>query len=194
MSEMSRDYYSTDETLLLLRNLSDADYLKLMKLAKYQSNKVLDMDSDDLLNEGIRRVLDGTRQWPRGLDITRFMYQTFGSIVSAHAKHRETAVDLGYFTEQDVISDCEVGSSLSDNTQNSQSNVSSLVYAEKMMSRVIEALSSDPNAQVVALSIAEGLSAKEAQARFSISTKQYDAARKRLRRVTDSLSTEEVQK
>lgn len=193
MSNDNRDYYSPDETNLLLKDLSDADCLKLGKLAKFQSAKVLNMESDDLVQEGLARVLDGTRKWPRGLDIATFMNKVFGSIISTYAKHHDTAIKHGYLTEQDVLGDCDDGTSLSENVSSTQSDIQNIVYAKEMMSRVIDELASDPKVQAVALSIAEGLSAKETQNQFSLSVNEYDAARKRLRRMINSLLSEEMQ-
>ena len=188
---VNQTYYSADEAAAILRAMPEADLLKLSDIAKFQSLKVKNLEHDDLLHKGIVRILDGSRNWPRGLAAPAFITQVLKSIVSAHAKNFKVATDSGYITEQDELSVTDGNTQLAELVENPQSDICNVMYAHEMLNKLINKLATDPVAQIVASAIGERMSAKETCSKFNISHKEYDAARKRLQRVVKSLSIEE---
>ncbi len=190
MSGAGRNYYSVDEVKAILARLSHADQVKLRRIAHYQAKKIPGCNADELLTEGLTRVIEGVRQWPRGLNIATFMNNVFGSIVSNMAKHHIYASKFESNTEVDISGDVDCAEKPV--TLDTAPDPTGEIYAQEMLQRLTTALSSDQHALAVLMSMAEGLKATEAQTQFNISAHQYDAARKRLKRKVEELTTEEV--
>lgn len=189
MTAEGRDYYSIDEVRAIMSRLSHADQVKLRRIAHYQAKKVHGYDADELLTEGITRVIEGRRNWPRGLEVAYFMKRVFGSIISSQAKHDVYVSNYEVDTEVDISGDIDSPDISMD--VGSHSDPSGGIYAQEMLQRLMDVLTDDQPALAVAMSIAEGLKAKEAQQRFNLSVHQFDAARNRLRRRIKELSVEE---
>lgn len=190
MTDAGRDYYSDNEVRAILSSISRADQIKLRQIAHFQANKLRDCDADELLAEGVTRVFDGRRKWPRGLELAPFMKNVFGSIITAKAKHDAFASNYEVDVEVDIAGelDCPLGAV----EASTHPDVVGGIYAQEMLHRLTVALADDQLALAVAMALAEGLTAKEAQNQFNMSANQYDAARKRLRRTVNTLSDKEV--
>lgn len=190
MADAGRDYYTVDEVRTILARLSHADQVRLRRIAHNQARKVLGYNADELLTEGLTRVLDGVRHWPRGLNVATFMKNVFGSIISNEAKHYVYASKFEADTEVDISGDVDCAEKSV--TPDSHPDPAAEIYAQEMLQRLMTALSDDQHALAVVMSMAEGLKATEAQSQFNMSAHQYDAARKRLKRKVEELTTEEV--
>ena len=79
---MDTTYLSREELEAPIRGLSDADFLKLKRIAQiYIGNH--DMDADDLLQEAIVRTLSGERRTcPRNVPVITFITGIMRSIAS----------------------------------------------------------------------------------------------------------------
>ncbi|MEQ8184335.1 hypothetical protein [Marinobacter salarius] len=117
------------------------------------------------------------------------MKNVFASIVSSKAKHAALAtqyeVDAEVDQSGDVISDQEHVA------LEGRIDPTMEIYAQRMLGRMATTISDDPDALAVAMALGEGLTAIETQTQFHMSQKQYDSARKRLRRVVNRMMTEE---
>ncbi len=189
MAEESRNYYSVGEVKAILARLSAVDVLRLGKLASFQARKLRDCDAEELLHEGLTRVLEGVRKWPRGLEVGPFMRNVLGSIATSMAKTAAVASGVLVDTEVDGSGVVDCPQFPMDN--GSQSDATDVLYAEEMLNRATVLLADDPQTLAVALAAAEGLTAKEAQKRFNLSAKEFDAARNRLRRKLSALVNDE---
>ena len=189
MTANGREYYSLDEARAILGHLSDTDLLRLKKLAQYQALKSRDFDADTLLAEGVVRVLNGARHWPRGLEPGPFMLNVFGSIVSAAAKHDDYVE--AFESNEEVDRDGLINST-SIQSEHCQESIPDQLHAQHMLTQLMEALANDQDSIAVAMGRAEGLTAQEVQDQFQLSAKRYDAARKRLQRAITSLTTKEA--
>ena len=183
------NYLSLDEVRAKLSCLSKADLLRLGRIAELQAKKLRVCESEDLLAEGLKRVVSGDRRWPRGLGTSTFMKNVFASIVSSKAKHAAFAaryeVDAEVDQSGDVISDQEHVA------LEGRIDPTMEIYAQRMLGRMATTISDDPDALALAMALGEGLTASETQTQFHMSQKQYDSARKRLRRVVNRMMTEE---
>ena len=80
MSAMSSAAYLTpDEFACAIRDLSDADWIRLRKVAAIYARKSV-IEPDDLLQEAFRRALDGSRNCPSRVDLVRFLAEAMRSI------------------------------------------------------------------------------------------------------------------
>src|SRR5262245_13815989 len=65
------------EALAAIKSLSDGEKAALLKVAKvYARTRLTRYGPEDLLQEAIVRVLEGTRRWPTGVPFMAFMCGT----------------------------------------------------------------------------------------------------------------------
>ncbi len=183
------DYLSLDEVRAKLSCLSKSDLLRLGRIAEFQANKLRQCEGEDLLAEGLKRVVSGERRWPRGLGTSTFMKNVFASIVSSKAKHAVFASQ--YEVDAEVDQSGDVISDQGDVAVEERVDPTMEIYAQEMLGTVANNISDDPDALAVAMALGEGMTAIETQSQFRLSQKQYDAARKRLRRVVNRIMTKE---
>lgn len=189
MGRDDEEYLSRDEVKARLSCLLKADLLRLRRIAELQAKKVPGCEPDDLLAEGLDRVISGARRWPRGLETAPFMQRVFGSVVSSKAKHAAIAGRYEVNVEVDQAGDVDF------NNRSAEVGPSSdpvdRLYAQEMLEKVASKLAEDPDSLALALALGQGLTADETRTQFHMSQNQYDAARKRLRRVVNGLMTQE---
>ncbi len=189
MGREDDEYLSTDEVKAKLSCLLEADLLRLRRIAELQAKKLRNCDPDDLLSDGLDRVVSGARRWPRGVETAPFMRKVFGSIVSSRAKHAAIASQYEVDVEVDQAGNVDSGDCVIE--ARASSDPADAMYAHEMLEKVASNLVDDSHAQAVALALGEGLTAYETLSQFHMSQNQYDAARKRLRRVVSRLVTGE---
>ena len=86
VSEPVSSTLSRDEIEKAIRSLSDADSIRLQKVARYYCHRRSHHHPDDLLQEAFERAIDGSRNCPRHVDIVRFLAQAMRSIASDTTK------------------------------------------------------------------------------------------------------------
>ncbi len=80
MSTMSSAAFLTpDEVACGIRDLSDADWVRLHKVAALRARNPV-IEADDLLQEAFHRALDGRRNCPVNVDLVRFLAEAMRSI------------------------------------------------------------------------------------------------------------------
>jgi DNA-directed RNA polymerase specialized sigma24 family protein len=91
--------YSQVEFRQLLSRLSDADMIRLAKIARHLAGADAIMSPDDLLAEALARTLDGSRKCPRDLAIITFLARVMESMAWAERNsarmRRETVILAG---------------------------------------------------------------------------------------------------
>ncbi len=106
MAQAIRAYWSEGEVQVAVRELSDADLLRLQMIAKAYT-KGCRLQSDELLSEAIARLLDGARRIPRTEKFTPVLIGVMRSIASNDKKlHDNARVDSGDDEVLDGTEDC----------------------------------------------------------------------------------------
>ena len=94
MSTMSSAAFLTpDEFACGIRDLSDADWVRLRKVAALRARNPV-IEAEDLLQEAFHRALDGRRNCPVNVDLVRFLAEAMRSIADAElekagVRHRD---------------------------------------------------------------------------------------------------------
>ncbi len=177
------DCYTVAEVKALLASLDREDHARLAQIAKYRVSMSPGLESQELLNEAVVRVLEGVRGWPRGIDAIRVLDMAMKSIVNAELKHRKVVLDHAK-REQQSLAGSVVNAATSPTMENG-------LHAEQLLDRIFGALSSDPEVLGVAMGRAEGMTGCEIQRQFNLSAKQYEAARRRYTRKITNIIPEE---
>lgn len=88
---LADDVLTSDEFVIALRSLSEADWIRIHSAAKYLAYVAGgNWKPEDLRQEAIIRAVDGKRNCPRDLNIVLFLVGAMRSIVSASAKAAAT--------------------------------------------------------------------------------------------------------
>lgn len=165
-----------------LTGLSNADLLRLKRVAQLRTYGLPGMNWEDLLQEAIARALAGTRVWPSGVPFLAFLVQTMRSIANEawlNAKRSNVTLE----------SDFESGKTNSDGREFQLEEVATneIDPEREAMARGalrwIEAFfAEDSDATAVLTGLAQGLSPQETQTQSNMTPLRYEAAQKRIRR------------
>jgi DNA-directed RNA polymerase specialized sigma24 family protein len=159
---------TTEQVARALRRLTDADLLRLEALARLRARGLPGgITWSDLLNEAIRRALDGSRPWPPGVPLLAFLAQIMRSIWSELC--RRNALE-----RRQVPTDVSSGTDEMDPER--------IVAAAQALAAIHKLFARDAPAFKVIAGLADGRTAQEIRDIHDISEAEYDTVRKRIRR------------
>lgn len=159
---------SPSHTALALNLVTAMDLLRLKSIARLHSRGLPpDVAWDDLLQEAITRVLTGKRARPEGVPMVAFLAGIMRSLRTDHLRrNRRTGAEHAESLELlDPGADPE----------------RSLIAADELHN-IRRLFADDAVALVIIGGLAEGHAAEQIRTTHGISRKEYDAARKRMRR------------
>jgi DNA-directed RNA polymerase specialized sigma24 family protein len=163
---------TTERVAHALRRLSDSDLLRLEALARLRARGLpAGIGWSDLLNEAIRRALDGSRPWPPGVPLLAFLAQIMRSIWSELCR-RDTLERSIALTDRAAFC-C---------TRTDEIDPERIVSAAQALAEIHKLFSRDPAALNVIAGLADGRTAQEIRDIHGISETEYDTIRKRIRR------------
>lgn len=175
-----------------LTQMTDASLGRLYRLAQYfllggttyQSPK-------ELFNEAVHRTLDGRRNWPPGEPFGRYIWMVMRSIANADRRLQANAVELlandapradGAPTDTDRIGDFGWQESAVD-------QVLEAAHAKKQIVEDLQVIEDhfkdDQNVMLVIMAIEDSVPPRELESDYGLTIKQYESARKKLRRFVD---------
>jgi RNA polymerase sigma-70 factor (ECF subfamily) len=156
-----------------IRELSDTDLVRLAALARLWSRGLPEgLGWTDVLNETIVRVLDGSRPWPPGVPLLAFLSGVMRSICDDQWRRvrREALTRHG-----DVA---ELGASAEDASPDPERTLA----AAQALAQVNRLFAGDPHALKIIAGLSDGLTASEICLFYGMAERDYDTARKRMRR------------
>ena len=179
-----RKYASIENTLAAFETLSDSDLLALRKYASMRLGGTQYTEPADLLYEALTRCLDGRRQWPLDLPFTLFLNQTMRSIADADRDSCDARL-VSRVSGREGASCADPFLGMGHNAPSAEDDAIAAESARFASARAEELrgeFKGDPAARAVLDGWLAELPAKELMAKHSLSTKEYDAARKRVSR------------
>jgi DNA-directed RNA polymerase specialized sigma24 family protein len=165
--------HTTVDVARAINALSDVDLVRLKALARLWSRGLPDgLGWADVLNEAIVRVLDGSRAWPSGVPLLAFLSGVMRSICDDHWRRtrREALRRHGDVADLDAF----VGDDAPDPERT--------LAAAQALAEVHLLFAGDPTALKIVAALAEGLTASEICRLHGLEERDYDTARKRIRR------------
>ena len=163
---------TTERVAHALRRLSDSDLLRLEALARLRARgSPGGIVWSDLLNEAIRRALDGSRPWPSGVPLLAFLAQIMRSIWSELCR-RDTLERRMALTDAAVF--CR--------TETNEIDPERVVAAAQALATIHKLFARDAAALNVIAGLADGRTAHEIRDIHGVSEAEYDTIRKRIRR------------
>lgn len=165
-----------------LSELSSADLVRLERLARARAAGLAGVDWADLLQEAFSRILAGTRRWPGHVPFVAFVAQTLRSLAN---EERRQAKDHPLIT----IGSTHL-SGLPVEVADDHPEAEAGLAARQFLDRILAAAGDDTAMLAVLSGIERGETAAETMARETLAAREYDAARKRFRRMMDRLVAE----
>jgi RNA polymerase sigma factor (sigma-70 family) len=175
----ARDIASEDEVRAKLLALDDDAMGRLeLKAATYR-RMLPQQDVDDLVNEALRRVLDGCRKWPKDVAFMAYLFQTMRSIASEWWKRNrrevpDSQIGTGNNGEED--------DSYLERQPAADGGPEDAALFAKFSDAVEAMFANDDDVMVVIIGRVEGLSAAETREKFEMTATAFGTAQKRLRR------------
>jgi DNA-directed RNA polymerase specialized sigma24 family protein len=136
-------------------------------------------DVEDLVNETMRRALDGCRKWPKDVPFMAFMFESMRSIAWEFLKRNRREVpdsQIGADNEDEENESYLEGQSAEGGDPDDAARLA--LFADE----VERAFGDDDDVMAVIIGRVEGLSAAETRDRFDMTPTAFEAAQKRLRR------------
>jgi DNA-directed RNA polymerase specialized sigma24 family protein len=155
-----------------LHALSDADLVRLKALARLWSRGLpVGLGWADVLNEAIVRVLDGSRPWPAGVPLLAFLSGIMRSICDDHWRRlrREALTRRGDVADLAATAEDTPGPERTLAAAQALGEIDRLFAGDLQVLKIIAGLS-------------EGLTASEICRLYEMTERDYDTARKRMRR------------
>jgi RNA polymerase sigma factor (sigma-70 family) len=164
-------YLSAAELSDALRQLSEADLIRLYKIAGWYIGGT-SMQIDDLVHEAIVRAMEGTRRCPRDLHIITFLFKTMESIASAEREKYDTKAVQNPKDPED----------LPDKASTPELQV---IDMEERQEHIEALLGNDQEALMVLMRINDGYGPEEICEICEIDKTRYATIRRRIRRAIE---------
>lgn len=178
-SPASASHATIDEVVEALESLSPEDLLRLKQLARLRSATLVVMDWEDLLNESIKRTLDGARLWPRTVPFVAFLAQTIRSVAS---EERRT-IQVGATVTESDLSDPSTGQQRPiDDLAMNEIDPAREVQARQALAEIEAMFANEPAALGILRGLADGSSPEEIQQANGMTPTQYASTQRRIRR------------
>lgn len=182
----SQDEYATKEEVIdTLERLSQADFLRLRKIARLYSFGKED-DLMDLVQESIRRMLSGTRRWhksgPEAISFNTFIAGVIKSVADYENKRGTHKGISLVVSETDVPNYNSETNLIESHPAFDDSIVERELVAKEKMQEIESLFLDDERALAVIMGWADGIRPSEIQDMFDMTKTQYDSAVKKVNR------------
>jgi DNA-directed RNA polymerase specialized sigma24 family protein len=182
MTETAPDHLSANEARAAIEALSEADLVRLTKVAKaYARNRRL--DPDDLLQEAFTRAPEGSRRCPRGVGIVRFLAEAMRSIASDELKARARKPELHLVPETGGGGALEFDIAAEEPT--AEDMIASREQVERITADVVALFDDDLIAKTIVEGGMEEMESEELRALTDLDKTAYASKRRLIRRRID---------
>jgi DNA-directed RNA polymerase specialized sigma24 family protein len=164
-------FLSRDNAAAALTRLSEADLLRLVQIARLLARGLADGDPQDLLNEAVLRVLEGSRRWRQDLPLVPFLAGIMRSLVEERwRRYRQDRLfrPLEDDTLDLVPSDC--------------ADPERELHARRYLARIDALFARDGEALAMVNKIALGMTPEQIRTALGLTPLAYATIRKRVRR------------
>ncbi|MFZ5894764.1 MAG: hypothetical protein ACOY0T_27115 [Myxococcota bacterium] len=179
----AEDYGTDADVEAAIRALSDADSLRLRRVAEFRVRALaglgLGIDGDDLLQEALARTLDGKRQWRKSISFVRHLMETMRSIAS-HARDSMKACNAILDASEDAASTAD-GLPLKSHMGDGER----IAAANEQLAKICQVFKDDDEVGLVMQGLANEMKGPEIQQDLGLNETQYETIMTRLRRGVD---------
>jgi DNA-directed RNA polymerase specialized sigma24 family protein len=174
-----RDIANEDDVRAALFALDD-DALDRLELRAAAYRQMLPAeDVQELVNETLRRVLDGCRTWPKNVPFMAFLFECMRSLAWQFGKRNRREIPESRLGGADADEEDESYLDMQPPVGGDPEDATRVARFAGEVERMFE---QDDEVMAIIIGRIEGLSADETRERFDMTTKVFEAAQKRLRR------------
>jgi hypothetical protein len=203
-------YYSVQEVIVILKGLSKEQLLKLEMLSQLWTGMLRGCEPKDLFYMIIEALLEGDRQWPRGLPAEVFFKQAMRSIASQYnPKSPRARLEVRALVSETEISPDDKSETPLDKAKSNDSphewmlecshrlaQIQRHFWKDKIASRItIGVVKGDSRAEILAdieeILAADGVLPMKMEEKILLIQNQYNAALTRIRRYIRSRDEQE---
>jgi len=186
MSELIPPPLSEAEVRSEISSLTAGERTKLIKIASSYAWKgsISFEEPDDLVQEAICRIIDGTRKWPRDLEKLRFLAGVIKSIAGDRKRTLRQALERTVpLNEEREVGEARRGLMDYEGTE------ARAIQAKLDVKRIMTHFDDDPIAQKMLMGMADGARGEDLQQASGLSPTEYESKRKKIRRRIEKLET-----
>jgi DNA-directed RNA polymerase specialized sigma24 family protein len=154
-----------------LQQMAPVDLVRLQKAARFASRRLQAWGWEDLLQEAVRRGLEGTRVWPAHVPVVLFLVQTMRSLAREQWEHEHRPAATTIST-----------SSIKRAEPAPDAGPERVVAVRQELTEIRSWFADDAAALAVLEGMADGLGPGEIQQQSALDERAYKAAQKRIRR------------
>jgi DNA-directed RNA polymerase specialized sigma24 family protein len=174
---------SQSEVALRLAALPVAERMKLVLAAKGLARNT-GWSAEELLQEAMTRMLAGTRSLPAEVSVVAALYNAMKSVASGVRKSSEGRIAGGSY---DIDGAADEQSVVRGITSTGSVDPESAAIASADAEALYRQFAEDEHAQLVMLSLAQGMTREEICVDLKIDSTRYATIRRRLRRAFNAL-------
>lgn len=172
------EYASDADVIDAIRALTDADRIRLSRVAEYRARALvglhLGLSADDLLQEAIRRTLNGERRWRKTVSFRKHLIETIRSLAN-HAPDELKGCAVTALEDSGVALD---GVSIRSTIGNGER----VAAANEQLLKIRMTFEADDEVSLVLEDLASGMTGPEIQKDLGITQTQFETIVTRLRR------------
>lgn len=171
---------SRDEVADAIRSFSDADWIRLQKVAKLYA-RLRPMEPEDLLQEAFRCALDGGRSCPAQVDVVKFLAEAMRSIANGEqekAKRRPLLESIAQYGEAGMVDPPDPSPGAEQDLGNAQDLAA-------MRTSLLRLFVDDEIAQLLLEGLMEGMQGAELMELTELDKTAYETKRRLIRRRID---------
>lgn len=185
----SKSVFSVEEAKEVLASLSDADLVRLRRIAAFFSRGGR-IAPDDLLQQAFESVLEGRRNFPRDLDLISFLAGTMKSLASSQFKSIDRSPEgkVSFIQHDDDYE--EVGLDCAADVPGADQAMISQQDAEAIQTRILSLFADDEIARLLVEGIMEGMERSELCELTGLDSTSYNSKRRLIRRRINSAKVE----
>lgn len=175
---------SVEETNDALSSLSNADLIRLGRIARWYARGRI--DPDDLLQQAFVAALDGSRKCPRDIRVMAFLAGTIRSLASCRYKSLARSPELHLTATPD--DDCDeifVEIDMPTDSPNADQQIVSEQETAAIRTAILSLFADDELAHVIVEGTMEGIDASELRELSGLDGTAYNSKRRLIRRRID---------
>ena len=169
---------STEELADAVRTLSAADWARLRKIAAYYTRSQA-MEPEDLMQETLRRALDGGRNCPSNVEVVKFISEAMRSVASGEHEKRRGRPAL-------VVIDGQGGEDGAvdppDPSANAEEQITRDQEAATMINALLAMFGDDSIARTIVEGMLDGVEGEVLRGRTRLDPTAYQSKRRMIRR------------
>ncbi len=182
-NDTANEHATEKEVIYAIKHLSEADKIKLIRIAKLRIRELKHCNWEDLINTAMLRVITRTRKWPKSVTFLQFITGCIRSIASEiyekEKERRKACVYSENTFQTEIKSDSE---GILDSALDESPDQEAELILKQLINDLISFFENDKEAYTVLILKVQGYPTEEIKKNLGINNLQYATTFKRISR------------